>query len=531
MRFAVFALTIVLAGLSAALALARDPAWAWPLMVLAPLAALGVWDVIQPRHSVLRNYPVIGHLRWLFEAVRPELRQYFFASDEDDRPFDRQQRSLVYRRAKQVEDRTPFGTKDDAYDPDFSWLTHSVAPRPPADGSGFRVRVGGPACARPYDASVLNISAMSFGSLSANAIRALNRGAKLGGFAHDTGEGAISRHHRAEGGDLIWEIGTGYFGCRTAAGAFDPALFADTAAADQVRMVEIKISQGAKPGHGGVLPAAKITPEIAEARGIPMGVDCVSPAFHSAFSTPLELVAFIASLRELAGGKPVGFKLCIGHPHEFMAILKAMLKTDVTPDFIVIDGAEGGTGAAPIEFADHIGTPLAEGLAFAHSALVGAGLRDRVRLAASGKVVSAFDIVRVLALGADWANAARAFMFAIGCIQSLSCHTNHCPVGVATQDRRRQRGLVVSDKATRVANYHRNTLHALAEVIGAAGLTHPSQITREHVFRRQGDGAVVSAEHRFRWLHPGELIDGCDDPAFARAWSRAQPESFAPKED
>jgi glutamate synthase domain-containing protein 2 len=499
---------------------------ALPFLVCALLTWLGISDMQQEQHAILRNYPILGHARFLMEALRPTLRQYFFEGEKDGRPFSRDRRSLVYQRAKGQLDKRPFGTEFDVYDPSYEWISHSLAPKEVREHD-FRVKVGGPACTRPYDASVLNISAMSFGSLSANAIRALNSGAKAGGFAHDTGEGGVSNYHREHGGDLIWEIGSGYFGCRDATGNFSPENFVETATLDQVKMIEIKLSQGAKPGHGGVLPAAKITEEISRIRGVRMGQDCVSPAQHPAFSTPMELMAFIQQLRELSGGKPVGFKLCVGRKHEFLSIIKAMLTTGITPDFIVVDGKEGGTGAAPSEFIDHMGMPLREGLSFVHFALVGAGLRDRVKIGASGMMITAFDIARTMALGADWVNMARAFMFAIGCIQSQTCHTDRCPTGVATQDADRQRALVVTDKATRVAQFHEKTLMALAEVVGGAGLTHPSQLRRFHFQKRVSESVVKSFMDLYPPLRKGELLTGTEDPRYKEAWRRAQAESFA----
>jgi glutamate synthase domain-containing protein 2 len=489
------------------------------------LAALGTYDVTQDRHSILRNYPIIAHLRFLFEEIRPEMRQYFFENEKDGTPFARDQRAVVYQRAKMQLDKRPFGTQLEVYDDAFEWMHHSIAAREPAK-EPFRIVIGGPDCKRPYASSVLNISAMSFGSLSANAILALNKGAKLGGFAHDTGEGGFSPYHREHGGDIVWELGSGYFGARNADGSFCPERFAEAARSEQIKMVEIKLSQGAKPGHGGVLPAAKVTAEIASIRGVPQGVDCISPPYHPAFSTPLELMAFVARLRELSGGKPTGFKLCIGHPWEMLAIIKAMLQTGITPDFIVIDGKEGGTGAAPLEFMDHIGMPMRDGLSFAHNALVGAGLRQRVRLAASGKVVTAFDIARAMALGADWCNAARGFMFALGCIQAQSCHTDKCPTGVATQDPGRQRALVVGDKAVRVAQFHAATLKALAELVAAAGLSHPGELKPYHIFQRLSPNASASYAELYPALKPGELIDGTEDNRFAEAWRIARPDTF-----
>ncbi|MGA8357091.1 MAG: FMN-binding glutamate synthase family protein, partial [Xanthobacteraceae bacterium] len=445
-----------------------------PLVVFISLAVIGTVDVLQKRHAVLRNYPLSAHIRFILEEIRPEIRQYFLESEKDGTPFSRDKRALVYQRAKQALDKRPFGTQNDVYASGFEWLDHSIAPKPVVK-EPFRILIGGPDCAKPYSASIFNISAMSFGALSRNAILALNGGAKKGNFAHDTGEGGYSPYHRENGGDIIWEIGSGYFSCRNGDGTFCADKFAAAAAHDQVKMVELKLSQGAKPGHGGVLPGAKVSPEIAVTRGVPVGVDCISPSRHSAFSNPIEMMQFIATMRRLSGGKPAGFKLCIGHPWEFLAICKAMLETKIYPDFIVVDGKEGGTGAAPLEFADHLGMPLREGLTFVHNALVGINARGRIKLGASGKIISAFDIARVLALGADWCNSARGFMFALGCIQSQSCHTDRCPTGVSTQDPSRQRALVVPDKAQRVYNFHRATIESLAELVAAAGLDHPTQ--------------------------------------------------------
>ncbi len=529
LRFSIFGLCLM-GALGAALLAASHTEARIALPLLAALCLLGLYDLSQRRHAILRNYPVIGHLRYILESIRPEMRQYFFENDQDEEPFSRDERTLIYQRAKNIEDARPFGTRKPVYDAGYQWLTHSVMPKTIAD-SDFRVTIGGPDCTRPYAASIYNISAMSYGALSDNAILALNRGAKAGGFAHDTGEGGISAFH-LQGGDLIFEIGSGYFGCRDAAGHFDAEAFREAAAHPQVKMIEVKLSQGAKPGLGGVLPAAKITLEIARARAVPMGVDCISPRAHSAFSTPLELMEFLATLRRLSDGKPVGFKLCIGHRREFMCLVKAMLATGITPDFIVIDGKEGGTGAAPLEFANHMGMPLIEGLTFVHNTLRGAGLRDRIRLGASGKLVSAFDIAKAMALGADWANSARGFMFALGCIQSQSCHTNRCPVGVATQDRMRARALVVPDKAERVANFHRNTLHALAEITGAAGLDHPGEFRPHHLMLREKDRNVIVGNQVYPELPVGFLLEGRDEgEGYLARWRRADPASFRPTDD
>ena len=507
----------------------------WLLLVGSAGTLLGLRDLRQTQRSVLRNYPVLGHMRYWLEFIRPEIRQYFIESDNEAAPFSRQQRSLVYQRAKGDPDKRPFGTQVDVHAEGHEWINHSLAPTT-LDSHDFRVLIGGPNCLQPYSASVFNISAMSFGALSANAILALNGGARKGGFMHDTGEGSISAYHRSHGGDLVWEIGSGYFGCRDAQGRFSEEKFVANATSPQVRLIEIKLSQGAKPGHGGVLPGPKVTPEIAETRGVAVGEDCVSPAAHTEFGTPVELLLFLSRLRRLSGGKPVGFKLCIGHPWEWFAICKAMLETGLTPDFIVVDGAEGGTGAAPLEFSDHVGAPLQEGLLLVHNTLVGLNLRDRIRLGASGKIVSAFDIARAMALGADWCNSARGFMFALGCIQAQHCHTGACPTGVATQDPQRQQALVVPDKIERVARYHRNTLHALQELVQAAGLHHPGEITAAHIVRRVANDQVRLLRNQLCFLEPGELLAAArgegDWPhnVYRVYWPIARAESFQPAE-
>ncbi len=503
------------------------PYLAVPLALTGSLSLLGMRDMLQTKHSILRNYPISAHLRFLLENIRPEMRQYFFEADKDGTPFPRDKRAIIYQRAKRELDKRPFGTQYDVYETRYEWLQHSLAPKPPAK-EAFRVLIGGPDCSKPYSASVFNISGMSYGALSANAIRALNKGAKIGGFAHDTGEGGISPYHREAGGDLVWQIGTGYFGCRTKDGQFSPDKFAALAADPQVKMIEIKLSQGAKPGHGGVLPGAKVTREIARIRDVEAGTDCISPARHSAFSTPIEFMHFIADLRRLSGGKPVGFKLCVGHAWELFALIKGMLETGITPDFIVVDGAEGGTGAAPLEFLDHVGTPLREGLTLVHAALVGAGLRDQIRIGASGKVSSAFDVARTMALGADWCNAARGFMFAVGCIQAQQCHTDHCPTGVATQDPTRQRAVVVSTKSERVASFHRQTLKALAELVAAAGLDHPRQLAPHHFMQRAAPDRVVCFSELYLMMQPGELLTGTAQPRLREAWAMARADSFTP---
>ena len=500
----------------------------WLCLLFAALSAVGVHDLLQTHHAILRNYPILGHMRFLLEFIRPEIRQYFIESESEAAPFSRAQRSLVYARAKGQSDKRPFGTQLNVDEPGYEWLTHSMAPTT-IDSADFRVHVGNTACSQPYDISLFNVSAMSFGALSANAIMALNQGAQMGGFAHDTGEGSISRYHRIHGGDLIWEIGSGYFGCRDDQGRFSPERFVEQAREPQVKMIEIKLSQGAKPGHGGVLPAAKVTPEIAEARGVPLGADCVSPAAHSSFSTPVELLEFMQSLRELSLNKPVGFKLCIGHPWEWFGIAKAMLETRILPDFIVVDGAEGGTGAAPLEFSDHMGMPLKEGLRLVHNTLVGIGMREHVKLGASGKIINSFDIARALALGADWCNSARGFMFALGCIQAQTCHTGNCPTGVTTQDPQRQLALVVPTKADRVKNFHHHTLVSLQELLQAAGLHAPHEVNAHHFSHRLSGNETQTLAQMYPALSAGALLKDnfskLPEP-FKSYWAKSQATSF-----
>src|ERR1700754_3935974 len=498
-----------------------------PIVIFGALTLLGVRDLLQKSHAVLRNYPISAHIRFLLEEIRPEMRQYFFESEKDGMPFSRDTRAVIYQRAKMALDKRPFGTQEDVYHEGYEWMHHSVAPKPRADEK-FRITIGGPDCKKPYSASVFNISAMSFGALSPNAVRALNAGAKKGGFAHDTGEGGVSPYHQENGGDIIWEIGSGYFGCRHLDGTFNPDEFARVSGEDQIKMVELKISQGAKPGHGGVLPAAKVSEEISKIRGVPMGEDCISPATHRAFSTPLEMMKFINEMRRLSGGKPAGFKMCIGHPWEFLAICKAMLESGIYPDFIVVDGNEGGTGAAPLEFMDHLGMPMREGVSFVHNALIGIKARDRIKLGASGKIATAFDMARAMAIGADYCNSARGFMFSLGCIQSLSCHTDRCPTGVATQDPTRARALYVPLKIDRVHNYHHATLHSLTELIAAAGLEHPQQLRPIHFNQRTSTTQVQSFAQLYPSLRPGELLEGTEDPRFRDAWRMARADTFQP---
>lgn len=516
---------IALALVTFLLGVTFSPMWLWVAGFSGILVGVGVYDKVQRRHSILRNYPILGHLRFMLEDAGPELHQYLVESNTSGAPFNRDQRSLMYERAKGVADKKPFGTELDVYAEGYSWIAHSLAPRPLAErpAQTMRTTVGEGRCSKPYDASVYNISAMSFGALSANAVLAMNAGAKKGGFAHNTGEGGLSRHHRQNGGDIIWQIGTGYFGCRTDEGTFDEAMFADQAQLDQVKMIEIKLSQGAKPGHGGILPAAKVSQEIAEARRVPAGQTCFSPPGHSAFTSPTGLLEFVTKLRELSGGKPVGFKLCVGNPREFFALCKAMVETKLLPDFITVDGGEGGTGAAPIEFSDHLGAPLRDGLILVHNAMVGIGMRDQLRIAASAKRTSGFEIAAAMAMGADWCNSARGFMLSVGCIQAQSCHTNKCPVGVTTQDAQLQRAIDVDDKAERVFNFHRNTVEALAEVTAAAGLDHPSELTPDHLWWRLSMTDVRPISRIYDLFEPGQLLEGKVSENLRAYWEAAEP--------
>ena len=524
-RYSVFGLAIVLFFVGIILL-------KWWLIVISLFAiGLGIYDMVQDQHAVLHNYPISGHIRYVLENFRPEIRQYLIEDDQEAVPFSRQQRALAYQRAKNVSDTNAFGTLENLYQSGKEWFLQSTINHAIKD-TDFRIRVGGERCSQPYDISVFNISAMSFGSLSAAAIQALNKGAKKGGFAHDTGEGAISPYHRVHGGDLIWELGTGYFGCRNHDGTFSPEKFAERAADPQVKMVEIKVSQGAKPGKGGVLPKEKITAEIAQTRDIPMNQDCISPASHSAFTTPREMVRFWQQLRELSGGKPVGFKLCVGQPWQFMAIVKAMISENNYPDFIVVDGAEGGTGAAPVEFMDNVGMPLIDGFLLVHNTLVGAGIRDKIKVGVSGKIISAFDVARMLAMGADWCNSARGFMFAVGCIQSRSCHTNKCPTGVATQDPYRQKALDIPDKAERVYNFHKNTLKSLASIVGAVGLSHPKELQPYHIARRLENGQIKLLSKYYYFAYDKVLLNlTARADIYNQMWVMANPDSFLADND
>ena len=490
----------------------------------AALGGVAIHDLTQTKYPILRNYPVLGHMRYLLTDIGPELRQYFIERDWDGRPFNRDQRNAIYERAKGKQSETSFGTVQDVYDTNHEHLVHSIAPvEEPAEPP--RALVGGKDCTKPYSISMLNVSSMSFGSLSKNAVRSLNKGAAMGGFAHNTGEGGISPYHQENGGDLVWQMGTGYFGARTEDGDFDPAKFRDKAQDDQVKMVELKLSQGAKPGIGGVLPADKITEEVSEIRGVPMGVDCISPAAHRVFSTPVELIEFIAQMRELSGGKPAGFKMCVSSRREVLAICKAIREVGTAPDFIVVDGSEGGTGAAPIDFEDHMGMPLTHGLMLMHNALVGTGLRDQIKIGASGKVAGGSDIVMRMIQGADYTNSARAMMMATGCIQAQRCHTGECPSGVATQDPRRNRAIVVEDKSKAVYNFQKTTVNTAVRLMASMGVSDPSELT-PHMLRR----SVSPTESRsyasiYEWLRPGQLLE--DAPSiWAPDWKAASPDTF-----
>lgn len=502
------------------------PSFLWAWIVLGPLVALGFRDYFQTKHAILRNFPVLGHMRYLLELIRPELYQYFVESDTEGVPFDRDQRSLVYQRSKRERDTVPFGTKEDLYKTGYEWVNHSLAPLH-LEATNMFCMIGGPECKQPYRCSLLNISAMSFGSLSKNAVLALSSGAQAGGFAHNTGEGGISPYHVDGGGDLIWQIGTGYFGCRTPDGDFSPDLFAKNATQSNVKMIELKLSQGAKPGHGGILPASKVTLEISKIRSVPMGEDVLSPPGHRAFSTPTGLLHFVQELRELSGGKPIGFKLCVGKRREFLAICKAMIKTGITPDYIAVDGGEGGTGAAPLEFTNHIGSPLIQGLIFVQNSLVGFGLRDKIKIIASGKVSSAFKMLKLLALGADACYSARAMMLAIGCIQALKCNSNHCPAGVATQDKGLMAGLVPEAKAKRVASYHHQTIHSLCEMLGALGVASAEELRPWHIMHRISPTETRHYGELYDFLSGGELLGEEVPESFRRAMNAATADSFA----
>lgn len=503
---------------------------AWSVLAVPVLVYtwMGVVDRMQQTHAVRRNYPVLGRFRYMLEGLRNELRQYFLEADDEENPISREKRATVYARAKNQLDTLPFGTRRDAYGPGYEWVNHSLNARAAGEDE-VRVRIGEhSSCSRPYDASLFNVSAMSFGSLSSHAILALSHGAKAGGFYHNTGEGGISPYHLEGGADLVWQIGTGYFGCRDEEGNFDEELYRKNSRREQVKMIELKLSQGAKPGHGGILPARKVSQEIAEIRHVPLGRDVVSPPAHTTFTTPVEMLHFIERLRTLSDGKPVGFKICIGNRTEFMGIVKAMEETGILPDFITVDGGEGGTGAAPLEFSNSVGSPLVDGLVFVNGALIGAGLRDRLKIISAGKITSGFHILRMLALGADLTNGARSMMFAVGCIQALKCNTNHCPVGVTTQDPVLVSGLVVEDKMRRVTSFHRKTVESVYELLGAAGIGDPGHLRPHHILRRCDDGVVMSYEELYPTPAAGSLLEGNGPEHLQKVWDEARTDRFGP---
>lgn len=506
-EFVLFSSLLLLVTL--ALSIFLNPNWYVLLAIFLAITVLGYIDMFQKKHAIRRIYPVSGRFRYVLEDLRPKMYQYFIESDIDGRPINRVDRSTVYQRAKQELETIPFGTQLDLYAEGYEWICHSIAPK---DFNSLdqdpRVMFGNKDCKQPYSASIFNISAMSYGSLSAEAVQAMNGGAAIGNFAHNTGEGGISSHHLKFGGDLIWQIGTAYFGCRDENGEFSPELYKANATRPEVKMIELKISQGAKPGHGGILPASKNNEEIAAIRHVKPHTKIESPPYHSAFNTPLEMIEFIKQLRDLSGGKPVGFKLCIGHKSEFISICKAMIHLDTYPDFITIDGGEGGTGAAPPEFSNYFGAPMLDGLAFAHNMLVGLDIRKHIKIVASGKVTSAFHIARAMALGADTCNSARAMMMAIGCIQALLCNTNRCPTGITTNDPSLTIGLNVEDKRVRLANYHSGTIKAFVEMLGASGLEDMNQITRDHIYRRVSLNLMQTYEEIFPSVEPGALLKG-----------------------
>ncbi|GMT48616.1 MAG: FMN-binding glutamate synthase family protein [bacterium] len=502
------------------------PIFYWGFIVVGPIVLFGTYHMVQTKHTILRLYPIIGAFRYLLESVRAGIQQYFVESNINGRPINREFRELVYQRAKNVRDTRPFGTQFDVYRAGYEWMDHSMKPTLIEDKHP-RVKFGGTNCTRPYFASPMNISAMSYGALSKHAILALNKGAKIGNFAHNTGEGGLSPYHLEHGGDIIWQIGTGYFGCRDSSGQFDRQQFTESARLDVVKMIEIKLSQGAKPGHGGILPAAKLSREIAEIRRVPMGKDVVSPPAHSTFDTPEGLLQFVAELRELCDGKPVGFKLCVGKRSDFLGICKAMLKTGITPDFITVDGGEGGTGAAPIELTNSVGMPLRDAIIFVNSALIGINKRDQIRIIASGKIFSAFHIARVIALGADTVNSARGMMLALGCIQSRSCNSDKCPTGIATQNPARYKALNIEDKSRRVANFHNATIKNVTELLGTSGLNGLDELMPHHINRRVNGTQIANYAELYPSIGPSCLMGHDDFPdGWEEDWERASAECW-----
>jgi glutamate synthase domain-containing protein 2 len=528
-RFVFFLFAVATPLTIAVFALVWPPVW-WLMIFYVPLLMIGLYDWFQSEHAIRRNFPLFGRGRWIMESLRPYVRQYFVESDTDGVPISRMFRNVVYQRAKGEKDTVPFGTRVDTYRTGYEWIGHSLAATDVADVDELQVVVGGPDCQQPYAASVFNISAMSFGALSRHAVLALNQGARLGGFYHNTGEGGIATYHLEPGGDLVWQIGTGYFGCRDDQGHFSPELFQQRATLPAVKMIEIKLSQGAKPGHGGILPAEKNTPEVAVIRGVEPGTVVVSPPTHSSFDSPTGLLHFIAKLRELSAGKPIGFKLAIGRKSEFVAICKAIAETGIYPDFITVDGGEGGTGAAPLEYTNSVGMPLRDALAFVVDCLIGFDLKQYIRVIASGKILSGFHLVKHLALGADICNSGRGMMLALGCVQSLTCNTNRCPTGVTTQDPRLYRGLVVPDKAQRVAQYHAKTVHATADLISSAGLSHTRELNRSQIYRRISQERILRYDRIYPYLQRGVLLTEPIPDAFTMLMREASPQQFVPDE-
>ena len=493
--------------------------------IFAVILLIGLHDAFHKKHAIKRNFPIFGNFRYLLESIRPEIQQYFIERNTDGKPYSREERSVVYQRSKNELDTVPFGTQQNVYNLGYEWVNHSIAVKH-VDHEKLRVTIGSKDCKKPYDASLLNISAMSYGSLNKNAILALSKGASLGNFAHNTGEGSISPYHLEGGADLIWQIGTGYFGCRKDDGTFSDELFEEKAKLEAVKMIEIKISQGAKPGHGGILPKGKITPEISKIRGVSMDEDVISPPTHSSFTTPLELLQFIQKCRELSGGKPVGIKLCIGKRREFMSICKAMIKLDIFPDFITVDGGEGGTGAAPIEFTNNIGTPSVDGLIFVHNCLVGFNIRNKVKIVATGKITTAFSIIKLLALGADLTYSARSMMLALGCIQALRCNANVCPAGIATNNPHLMQGLVVDEKYKRVYNFHRQTLKSVAEMLGAMGLSSGQEVRPWHIVTRYNAFENRNYKELFDFVSAGDFLKNQIPGQYKDAFERSHPDSF-----
>jgi glutamate synthase domain-containing protein 2 len=506
------------------------PALSWLVLITLPLLIIAIYDSRQTKHAILRNFPLVGRSRWIIEGIRPFIQQYILETDTGGAPINRMFRNIVYQRAKNSRDTIPFGTQLDTYQTGYEWIGHSLSALNVNDiDMQPRVTIGSRHCKQPYSASILNISAMSFGSLSKQALQALNKGAKAGGFYHNTGEGGVSPYHLEYGADVVWQVGTGYFGCRTDSGGFDADKFEKQASHVNIKMIEIKLSQGAKPGHGGILPANKNTQEIADIRGVRVGTQVDSPSTHSAFSSPIELINFVQTLRDLSGGKPIGIKLALGRRSEFVAICKAMVELNITPDFVTVDGGEGGTGAAPLEYSNSIGSPLREALAFVDDCLVGFGVREDIKIIASGKIISGFHLVKNLALGADICNSARGMMLALGCVQSLSCNTNECPTGVATQDPKLSAGLVPANKAVRVQQFHEKTVHATVDIISSAGLASPDELNRTHIFRRVSQQEVKRYDDIFPHMVIGGFLKDCIPENYKIDVEEANANSFAPK--